>query len=84
MNGQLLNDHCVYGLYDSENKLRYVGHGRGNRYKDKSKRDRSFEFLQILKTGSIKVLHSNLSKLQAIEVENSYINNELGLIKFCN
>lgn len=79
MNNQLESDHYIYALYDNFNTIRYIGMGRGDRFKDKSKRDRSSKFLEILNNGGfIKLLHSGLNRYEAIELENKYLKDNLG------
>ncbi len=71
-------DHYVYVLVDSEGFYRYIGEGRGTRYK--VKKGRSEEYLKILATGEIVFLHENLTKAQARDAENSYLSEYIGKV----
>lgn len=71
-NNQLKNDHYVYALFDSNNTVRYVGEGRGFRFKQKS--GRPLSFLNILNDGGkIVKLKENLTKFQAQHFEEKLI-----------
>lgn len=63
---------CVYQLIDSNNEVRYVGQGSITRpYK---KTNRSEDYLKILNNGGvIQILSTNLSRSEALELEDTLI-----------
>lgn len=77
---QLKEDHFVYFLFDKEGIVRYVGHGRGNRFKDSASRKRSSQYREILQDGgNVKIMFDNLSKAEAIKIESELLNEYLRL-----
>lgn len=73
MNNQLKEDHYVYALLDLDNKIRFIGHGRKDRYL--RKQGRTKEYLNILNSGgTFEFLLENVSKLDAINFISDNIN----------
>ena len=73
MTNQLKSDHYIYFLYDKHDVVRYVGHGRCDRWKEASKK-RSAEYNAILQNGGkVEIVKDNLTKLEAVAAENEYL-----------
>lgn len=72
INNQIKKDHYVYLLRDSDLIVRYVGQGRGVRYKQKS--NRSQEYLTTLNNGGrIEIVCNGLNKLESQSMEAYFI-----------
>jgi len=72
INNQIKKDHYVYLLRDSDLIVRYVGQGRGVRYKQKS--NRSQEYLTTLNNGGrIEIICNGLNKLESQSMEAYFI-----------
>lgn len=70
MNNQLNNDHYVYFLIDKNKKIRYIGHGRGDRVKRVDETTRGKEFLDILNDGGfVDIYADQLTKQEAMTIE---------------
>ena len=79
MGALLRNDSYIYFLYDKNSIVRYIGHGRNWRYKDRA--NRSGDYRGILEDGGESVvIIEGLSKLEAIEIENKYLEMFKGVI----
>lgn len=76
----MYNNYCVYVYKDAQGKIKYVGQGRPDRVKSKS--GRTSEFLEFVNNEdfTIEVLHQNLTKNQALDIECDLIKSLDGLI----
>jgi predicted GIY-YIG superfamily endonuclease len=75
MNNQKLKDHYVYLVKDQLDNVRYVGEGRGSRYKYLMHSSRTEAFRDFLKKEkySVELMQECLSKKEALELEKNTI-----------
>jgi hypothetical protein len=66
MSAKYLKEHYVYGYYDEQGQLYYVGKGRGRRYLGQHR-------VEVPPKDRIKILHNNLTDEQACEIETQLI-----------
>lgn len=79
MNSQLICDHYVYVLKDSEGVIRYVGEGRLHRIGRKS--GRPLKYLEILNSGGYtEFVETGLSKREALDLEKELISENKGTV----
>lgn len=67
MSAKYLKEHYVYGYYDEQDQIYYVGKGKGKRYKGPHR-------VEVPPLNRIKILHKNLTDEQACEIETQLIN----------
>lgn len=74
------NNYCVYVYKDTKGKIKYVGQGRPDRVKSKS--GRTSEFLEFISAEdfTIEILHQDLTKDRALDIECNLIQSLDGLI----
>lgn len=71
MTNQKKKDHYVYQLVDITGVIRYIGQGRGRRYKSKN---RTSEYLKILEHGgNVEIILSGLTREESLEEEKRLI-----------